>query len=105
MSCHDLALAGRFLARGGLRADGSRLLSRGDAALLNATMLACGTGDGACESGYRVALPAKSGVGGGILAVVPTRCVLAVWAPGLDAGGNSLVGLAALEAFTGLMFD
>jgi len=102
MSCHDLALAGRFLARDGLRADGSRLLSRSDATLLIATMLTCGTGDGALQSGYRVALPAKSGVGGGILALVPDRYVLAVWAPGLDAGGNSRVGLAALDAFTAL---
>lgn len=100
MSCRDLALAGRFLARHGLRADGSRLLSRSDAKRLNATMLACGTYDHAGEFAYRVGLPAKSGIGGGILAVVPNRCTLAVWGPGLDHSGNSYVGLAALDAFT-----
>jgi glutaminase len=100
MSCRDLALSARFLARHGLRADGSRLLSRSDAKRLNATMLTCGTYDQAGEFAYRVGLPAKSGIGGGILAVVPNRCTLAVWGPGLDDSGNSYVGLAALDAFT-----
>jgi glutaminase len=100
MSCRDLALAARFLARHGLRADGSRLLSRSDAKRLNATMLTCGTYDHAGEFAYRVGLPAKSGIGGGILAVVPNRCTLAVWGPGLDDSGNSSVGLTALDAFT-----
>ena len=100
MNCRDLALAAGFLARQGLRADGSRLLSRSDAKRLNATMLTCGTYDHAGEFAYRVGLPAKSGIGGGILAVVPNRCTLAVWGPGLDHSGNSYAGLAALDAFT-----
>ncbi len=100
MNCRDLALAGSFLARHGLRADGSRLLSRSNAKRLNATMLTCGTYDHAGEFAYRVGLPAKSGIGGGILAVVPNRCALAVWGPGLDTSGNSYAGLAALDAFT-----
>jgi len=100
MNCGDLAIAAGFLARHGLRADGRRLLSRSDAKRLNATMLTCGTYDSAGEFAYRVGLPAKSGVGGGILAVVPNRCTLAVWGPGLDDSGNSCAGLAALDAFT-----
>jgi glutaminase len=100
MSCRDLALAAGFLARHGLRADGSRLLSRSNAKRLNATMLTCGTYDHAGEFAYRVGLPAKSGIGGGILAVVPNRCTLAVWGPGLDGSGNSCAGVAALDAFT-----
>jgi glutaminase len=100
MSCRDLATAAGFLARHGLRANGSRLLSRSDTKRLNATMLTCGTYDSAGEFAYRVGLPAKSGVGGGILAVVPNRCTLAVWGPGLDRCGNSCAGLAALDAFT-----
>ncbi|MGY0234274.1 glutaminase [Longispora urticae] len=102
MTCEELALAGRFLARHGTAADGTRLLSRSDAKRLNATMLTCGTYDSAGEVAYRVGLPAKSGVGGAVLAVVPNRCALAVWGPGLDASGNSVAGLAALDAFTTL---
>ncbi|MDX3534444.1 glutaminase [Streptomyces sp. MB09-01] len=102
MTCADLALAGRFLARHGLRADGSRLLTRSEAKQINAVMLTCGTYDAAGEFAYRVGLPGKSGVGGGIVAVVPGQCVLAVWSPGLDARGNSVAGVAALDRFTTL---
>ena len=100
MSCRDLALATGFLARHRLRADGRRLLSRSDAKRLNATMLTCGTYDNAGEFAYRVGLPVKSGVGGGMVAVVPNRCTVAVWGPGLDRCGNSCAGLEALDAFT-----
>ncbi|MFF4320292.1 glutaminase [Streptomyces sp. NPDC001568] len=102
MSCADLALAGRFLARHGLRADGSRLLTRSEAKQINAVMLTCGTYDAAGEFAYRVGLPGKSGVGGGIVAVVPGLCTLAAWSPGLDAQGNSVAGVAALDRFTTL---
>ncbi|MFJ3584147.1 glutaminase [Streptomyces sp. NPDC090127] len=102
MSCADLALAARFLARHGLRADGSRLLTRSEAKQINAVMLTCGTYDAAGEIAYRVGLPGKSGVGGGIVAVVPGRCTIAVWSPGLDAHGNSVAGVAALDRFTTL---
>jgi glutaminase len=100
MSCAELALAAGFLARHGVRIDGSRLLSRSDAKRVNAVMLTCGTYDGAGEFAYRVGLPAKSGVGGGILAVIPGRCTLCAWSPGLDAAGNSVAAVAALDAFT-----
>ncbi|MBT2390831.1 glutaminase [Streptomyces sp. ISL-1] len=102
MSCADLTLAARFLARHGLRADDSRLLTRSEAKQINAVMLTCGTYDAAGEFAYRVGLPGKSGVGGGIVAVVPGRCTLCVWSPGLDARGNSVAGLAALDSFTTL---
>ncbi|WP_435601177.1 glutaminase [Streptomyces sp. C10-9-1] len=101
-SCADLTLAARFLARHGLRADGSRLLSRSQAKQINAVMLTCGTYDAAGEFAHRVGLPGKSGVGGGIVAVVPGRCTLCVWSPGLDAHGNSVAGVAALDRFTTL---
>jgi glutaminase len=63
-------------------------------------MLTSGFYDAAGEFAYRVGLPGKSGVGGGILAIVPDVCAICVWAPGLDASGNSLVGMAALDELT-----
>ncbi|MGF1426847.1 glutaminase [Kitasatospora sp. LaBMicrA B282] len=99
-SCRDLALGGLFLARHGLRADGSRLLSQSDAKRVNAVMLTCGTYDAAGDFAYRVGLPGKSGVGGGILAVVPGRGTLCAWGPALDRAGNSVGAVTALDAFT-----
>ncbi|MFV2119894.1 glutaminase [Streptomyces sp. Act-28] len=101
-SCADLAHAAGFLARHGIRADGSSLLSRSQAKQVNAVMLTCGTYDAAGDFAYRVGLPGKSGVGGGIVAVVPGRCTLCVWSPGLDERGNSVAGVAALDRFTTL---
>jgi glutaminase len=99
-SCADLAVATGFLARHGIRADGARLLTRSQAKQVNAVMLTCGTYDAAGDFAYRVGLPGKSGVGGAIIAVVPGRCTLCVWSPGLDARGNSVAGVAALDRFT-----
>ncbi|PYC76381.1 glutaminase [Streptomyces tateyamensis] len=99
-SCRDLALAGLFLARHGVRRNGGRLLSRSEAKRINAVLLTCGTYDAAGEFAYRVGLPGKSGVGGGILAVVPGRGTLCAWGPALDRAGNSVGAVAALDAFT-----
>lgn len=100
MSCADLASAGLFLARGGLRADGSRLLSASGAKRMNAVLLTCGTYDAAGDFAYRVGLPGKSGVGGGILTILPGRGCLCVWGPALDKSGNSAAGVDGLDAFT-----
>jgi glutaminase len=100
MSCQDLALAGRFLSCNGRGADGAALLSPSQTKRINAVMLTCGTYDAAGEFAYRVGLPGKSGVGGGIIAVVPDNCTICVWSPGLGPSGNSLAGVAALDALT-----
>ncbi len=100
MSCEDLAQASRFLARHGVSAGGTPFLSPNQSKRVNAVMLTCGTYDAAGEFAYRVGLPGKSGVGGGIVAIVPGRCAVAVWGPALDGNGNSVAGLAALDAFT-----
>ena len=97
MSCEDLATAGLFLARDGKRADGSQWLLDSQAKRVNAVMLTSGFYDAAGEFAYSVGLPGKSGVGGGILAIVPDICSICVWGPGLDSSGNSLAGMAALS--------
>ena len=98
MSCRQLARAGRFLMNGGVDpASGSTIVSPERARRINALMLTCGHYDASGEFAFRVGLPAKSGVGGGILAIAPGRASIAVWSPGLSTQGNSLLGTAALE--------
>lgn len=102
MSCIDLARSMLYLAnRGVCPATGERVLTPEQARRVNAIMLTCGTYDAAGEFAYRVGLPAKSGVGGGIVAIVPDRLAIAVWSPALNERGNSVAGMAALELFTG----
>ncbi len=101
MSCRQLAMAGRFLAHNGRNpSTGHNVVSPQRARRINALMLTCGHYDGSGEFAYRVGLPGKSGVGGGVLAVAPGKASIAVWAPGLDAAGNSHLGRIALEALT-----
>ncbi|WP_262690165.1 glutaminase [Kordiimonas aestuarii] len=103
MSCVDLARAGLPLAMGGYSAlHDASIISTSQAKRINAVMLTCGTYDSVGSFAYRVGIPAKSGVGGGILAVVPGKMAVCVWAPELDTFGNSYVGTAALEMFTSL---
>ncbi len=98
MSCRQLAMAGRFLAYSGRNpSTGHSVVSPERARRINAIMLTCGHYDGSGEFAYRVGLPGKSGVGGGILAIAPGRASIAAWSPGLDRSGNSHLGRVALE--------
>ena len=67
---------------------------------INAIMLTCGFYDEAGEFAFEVGLPGKSGVGGGIVALLPHFFTIATWAPALNPQGNSYLGMQALEQFT-----
>ncbi len=98
LSCHQLAMAGRFLMLDGIHPKtGERVISAARARRINALMMMCGHYDGSGEFAYRVGFPGKSGVGGGIMAIVPGKASIAVWSPGLNARGNSQLGSLALE--------
>lgn len=101
MSCVDLAKGFLFLAnKGRCPWTNRQILTRSQTKRVNALMLTCGTYDAAGDFAFNVGLPGKSGVGGGIVGVIPNRLTVAVWSPGLNEKGNSYAGQFALELFT-----
>lgn len=97
MNCADLSRAMLYLANRGKTVDGTDLISQVQTRQLNALLATSGLYDGAGEFAYRVGMPGKSGVGGGIIAVIPGELSICVWSPELDENGNSLAGTAMLE--------
>lgn len=112
MTCAQLAQATMFLANGGLDISQNndhpdnttsaakppeQFLSADAARRVNALLLTCGAYDAAGDFAYRIGLPVKTGVGGGIVAIVPGVGTVVVWGPELDAKGNSVLGAFALE--------
>lgn len=103
MTCHQLARAGLFLAQDGLDPlNKIQVTSPERTRRINAIMMTCGHYDGSGDFAFKVGLPGKSGVGGGILAIAPRRASIAVWSPGLCEAGNSLVGAMALQRLAAL---
>lgn len=101
MSCRQLAQAFLPLANHGVvPGTDRRILTKSQTKRLNALMQTCGFYDEAGEFSFRVGLPGKSGVGGGIVALMPQKFAVAVWSPGLNKKGNSLAGIQALEWLT-----
>lgn len=101
MNCRELSRAFLFLANHGEHPyTGEALLTRSQAKRLNAILLTCGFYDQAGEFAFRVGMPGKSGVGGGVAAFIPGELAIAVWSPELNEYGNSVVGMQALEWFT-----
>ncbi|HIH0456175.1 TPA: glutaminase B [Vibrio cholerae] len=98
MSCVELAKTFSYLANKGVSVvTGETVITPTQSKQTNALLATCGLYDGAGEFAYRVGMPGKSGVGGGIIAVVPGEMAIAVWSPALDQSGNSLAGTRALE--------
>jgi len=101
MSCQELARTFSLFANAGaLVGSGEKILSKSRTKRINAVMQTCGLYDEAGEFAFRVGLPAKSGVGGGIAAVHPGHYAVAVWSPRLNDKGNPAAGFAALELLT-----
>lgn len=101
MSCEDLAKTFLLFANQGIiPRSGESVLTGSQTKRLNALMQTCGFYDEAGEFTFKVGLPGKSGVGGGIVAILPGHYSVAVWSPRLNDKGNSVRGLLALELLT-----
>jgi glutaminase len=101
MNCKELAETFMLFAnQGKIMATGEQIISPSRTKRINAIMQTCGFYDEAGEFTFRVGLPGKSGVGGGIVAVHPNQYSVAVWGPKLNPKGNSAIGMTTLELLT-----
>ncbi len=101
MTCEELARAFLYLANDGIDPiTNKKIIDYDKSQRVNALMLTCGFYDEAGEFAFKVGIPGKSGVGGGIVAIHPDRYALAVWSPKLNNKGNSFKGMKFLELFT-----
>lgn len=101
MSCADLSRSFLFLANRGYHPINKNIcITPLQSKRINALLLMFGTYDAAGDFVFRIGLPGKSGVGGGIVAIVPGSSAIAVWSPSLDKYGTSVAGLRALEFIT-----
>ena len=100
MDCRQLTNAFFVFANQGKCLKQVQHLTSSQVKRINAIMLTCGFYDEAGEFAFEVGLPGKSGVGGGIVALLPHCFTIATWAPALNPKGNSYLGMKALEQFT-----
>jgi glutaminase len=98
ITCKDIAKIGAVLANEGVAPwNNRRLVTKENAKIVKAIMMTCGMYDESGEFSVSVGIPAKSGVGGGILAVAPKKMGIGVIGPSLDEKGNSIAGVKILE--------
>ena len=100
MSCSQLSKAFYLFSNKGKCLNNKQHITEHQVKRINALMLTCGFYDEAGEFAFEVGLPGKSGVGGGIVALLPEKFVISTWSPGLNVKGNSKLGMQALESFT-----
>lgn len=101
MSCESLSKSFLYLANHGTVPEtGEQILTVSQSKRISALMLTAGLYNESGDFAYRVGLPAKSGVGGGIVALIPQKMSICVWSPPLNKFGNSLAGIEALERLT-----
>lgn len=100
MTCSQLSNAFFMFSNNGNCLQNKQHITDRQVKRINALMLTCGFYDEAGEFAFKVGLPGKSGVGGGIVALLPDKFVITTWAPGLNNKGNSKLGMLALEQFT-----
>lgn len=101
LSCEELSKTFLFFASGGQKpGTGGQVLTVSQVKRINAIMQTCGFYDESGDFAFRVGLPGKSGIGGGIVAVHPGKYSIAVWSPRLNKKGNSYLAMEFLEQFT-----
>jgi len=101
MTCEELARTFLVFANNGcIPSSKERVITSSQSKRINAIMQLCGFYDEAGEFSFKVGLPGKSGVGGGIVAIHPGKYTVAVWSPRLNNKGNSYKGIQALEMLT-----
>jgi len=101
MTCEELSKTYLYLANGGHRiSDKHQVLNASQTKRVNAIMQTCGFYDESGEFSFKVGLPGKSGIGGGIIAIHPGKFSIAVWSPRLNEKGNSCKGMKFLEQLT-----
>lgn len=101
LSCEELSKTFLFLANGGkLISNQKEILTSSQTKRINAVMQTCGHYDESGEFTFKVGLPGKSGVGGGIVAIYPNQYAVTVWSPKLNPKGNSYRGMKLLELLT-----